>query len=160
MQLLQTSYIKPGHRTESYRKKKQSLFFIKEKSCFRSFTGKLFCFADPKPLHYYPSDPVFSPDTIWWMQNCFSHIRAYSGSKAQWLLGLILALLCASWSGAPGFPALLACTIDAEWCWHPAQGASMFPAANPNVNPPGCTHWVTVSRTLWLPPPLLCNCTN
>lgn len=37
----------------------------------------------------------------------FSHIRAYLSCKAQWLLGLILALLCASWSGALGFPALL-----------------------------------------------------
>lgn len=36
----------------------------------------------------------------------FFLIRAYSCCKALWLL-LILALLCASWSGLLGFPALL-----------------------------------------------------
>lgn len=37
----------------------------------------------------------------------FSRIRAYLSCKAHWLLDLILALLCASWSGVLSFPALL-----------------------------------------------------
>lgn len=83
-------------------------YFAKRKVASVSRPGIFhFANADPNPLHYYPSDPVFFSDTIWWMQNCFSHIRAYSSCKAHWLLGLILALLCASWSGALGFPALL-----------------------------------------------------
>lgn len=83
-------------------------YFHAERSCFGYLTGKSFCFADLNPLYYYPSDPVLISYNMMNAELFFPpHIRAYSGCKAQRLLGLILVLLCASWSGALGFPALL-----------------------------------------------------
>lgn len=80
--------------------------FHKGKSCFGYREIVLFC--RPRPSALISIWPSFH--LRYNMMNAelfFPHIRAYSGCKAQWLLGLILALLCASWSGALGFPALL-----------------------------------------------------
>lgn len=87
---------------------KTSLCFSWRKEQLWIPNRKIVLFCRPKPSALISIWPSFhlrynmmNPELF------FPHIRAYSNCKAQWLLGLILALLCASWSGALGFPAFL-----------------------------------------------------
>lgn len=94
-----------------------------------------FTLKNLNPPHYYPSDPLSSDTNDESKTVFFPHIRAYSASKAQWLWGLILALLCPSWSGAFGFPALLHAVLMLSSAGIPLRLLLCFPPQTKNSFP-------------------------